>query len=217
MNLAVNARDAMPDGGKLSIQTENATLDEEYCKSHLGTEPGPYVLLAVSDTGIGMPPEVVERAFEPFFTTKEVGQGSGLGLSMVYGLVKQLDGYIRVYSEVGQGTVIKIYLPPRAADASSVRAAHLQEAPPPAGQGQTILVVEDDAAVRQLAIHIVQNLGYQTIEADTAAAALQALEVTPQIRLVFTDVVLPGGMSVCLRLACLTAKKITVESKPARL
>ena len=157
--------------------------------------PGQYVLLTVSDTGMGMPPSVAEHAFEPFFTTKGIGKGSGLGLSMVYGLVKQLGGSIQLDSEVGRGTVIKIYLPPWKAGISQVPEARLQEVPLPAGQGQTILVVEDETAVRRLAVHMLQRLGYQTVEAETAAAALQALEVMSQIQLLFTDVVLPGGMS----------------------
>jgi PAS domain S-box-containing protein len=195
LNLALNACDAMPNGGQLTIETANVWLDETYTAVHRPVQPGQYVLLTVSDTGMGMPPAVTEHAFEPFFTTKEVGKGSGLGLSMVYGLVKQLDGYIQLYSEVGRGTVVKIYLPPWKADTRPVPEAGLQEASPPAGQGQTILVVEDEAAVRRLAVHMLQRLDYQTVEADTATAALQALEVMPQIKLLFTDVVLPGGMS----------------------
>ena len=195
LNLALNARDAMPNGGRLTLETANIWLGEDYAAVHQYVKPGRYVLLAISDTGIGMSPDILERAFEPFFTTKEVGKGSGLGLSMVYGLVKQSDGYIQLYSEVDQGTTIKIYLPPRGGETGSALKARPREAPPPLGQGQMILVVEDDAQVRQLAVRMLQSLGYQTIEADTAATALQVLEATPQVVLLFTDVVLPGGRS----------------------
>jgi len=195
LNLVLNARDAMPQGGRLTLETATVWLDEDYAAGHPSVAPGRYVLLAVSDTGRGMPPTVVEHAFEPFFTTKEVGQGSGLGLSMVYGLVKQSGGHIHLYSEVGQGTTIKIYLPARPAETGVVLDPDAGKAPPYPGQGQTILVVEDEAPVRQLAVYMLRDLGYQTVEAETAATALAVLEATPAVALLFTDVVLPGGQS----------------------
>ncbi|MCU0806896.1 MAG: ATP-binding protein, partial [Candidatus Contendobacter sp.] len=161
--------------------------------AHTEVRPGPYVMLAVSDTGVGMTPELLERAFEPFFTTKETGKGSGLGLSMVYGLVKQSDGHITIHSEPGQGTTVRLYLPriaqpvraptePRAADVS-IR-----------GRGQMILVVEDDADVRQFAVSALRGLGYTPLQAADAETALRVLEAMPQISLLFTDIVMPGEM-----------------------
>lgn len=194
LNLVVNARDAMPNGGQLLIETTNRWVNEEAARQHIfHVEPGQYVMLAVSDTGSGMSPEVQEHAFDPFFTTKEPGLGSGLGLSMVYGLVKQSGGHIHIYSELNQGTTIRIFLP-----------AVLEEAvvplePPPtplySGQGQTVLVVEDEPQVRRLAVSMLRDLGYAPIEADTASVALTILDSTPSIRVLFTDVVLPGGQS----------------------
>lgn len=198
LNLAVNARDAMPHGGRLTIETANCWLDEDYVRTQRYQVPsGPYVMLAVSDTGSGMTSEVMEHAFEPFFTTKEVGQGSGLGLSMVYGLVKQSGGHLQLYSEVGRGTTVRIYLPAQQADTGSASAPDIQtgESPLPFGQGQTILVVEDEVPVRQMIVQMLQNLGYRTVEAETAARALKVMEATPEIALLFTDVVLPGGQS----------------------
>ena len=196
LNVAINARDAMPTGGRLTIETANSTLAEDDPRTQgYQVSPGPYVLLTISDTGCGMPPAVVEHAVEPFFTTKEAGQGSGLGLSMVYGLIKQSGGHLQLYSEVGQGTTLRIYLPavPRAPD--SPRATAHPEAPLPTGQGQLILVVEDEASVRRLTVHLLQSLGYQTVEAETAASALVVLAANPQVAVLFTDVVLPGGKS----------------------
>lgn len=196
LNLVVNARDAMPHGGWLTLETANRWLDEDAARRQsYQVEPGQYVMLAVSDTGGGMTPEVVEHAFEPFFTTKEVGQGSGLGLSMVYGLVKQSGGHIQIYSKVNQGTTVRMYLPAVGTETGAMLAAHAGETFPRAGQGQTILVVEDEAPVRRLAVHMLRSLGYQTVEADTAAAALEVLKATPQVVALFTDVVLPGGLS----------------------
>jgi CheY-like chemotaxis protein len=193
LNLALNARDAMPRGGRLTIETATVWLDEDYAAVHQPVQPGRYVLLAVSDNGSGMPPEVLEHALEPFFTTKEVGKGSGLGLSMVYGLVKQSGGTVQLYSEIGQGTTVSIYLPAIEAETDTRLDACSGETPPHPGQGQTILVVEDEVPVRQIAVRMLQGLGYRTIEADTAAAALQVLEATPEVAVLFTDVVLPGG------------------------
>lgn len=196
LNLVVNARDAMPNGGRLMLETANRWLDEDQTRQHFfQVKPGQYVMLAVSDTGTGMSPEVLEHAFEPFFTTKDVGHGSGLGLSMVYGLVKQSDGHIHIYSEVQQGTSIRIFLPAVTAPVNTTL-DQLEAQPPLApGQGQTVLVVEDEAPVRRLAVYMLQSLGYKTAEADTAAAALAVLATTPRIAVLFTDIVLPGGQS----------------------
>lgn len=195
LNLALNARDAMPKGGTLTLETANRWLDQDYTAAHQDVKPGPYIMLAVSDTGTGMAREVLEHAFEPFFTTKEVSKGSGLGLSMVYGLVKQSGGHIHLYSEVGKGTTIRIYLPRVEVEAGSLVEAQAGESPSHHGRAETILVVEDDTHVRQLAVSMLHSLGYQTVEADNAGTALQVLEATPQVALLFTDVVLPGGMS----------------------
>jgi CheY-like chemotaxis protein len=192
LNLAVNARDAMPDGGKLTIETANTRLDDEYASVHEEVRPGQYVMLAVSDTGAGMSEDVLEHAFEPFFTTKEVGQGSGLGLSMIYGFVKQSQGHVKIYSEPGQGTTVKVYLP-RAPMAPGARRP-LVAAEAWQGAQQKILVVEDDAAVRELAVAILQNLNYRPLSAADGRSALEILEREPDIALLFTDVVLAGGM-----------------------
>lgn len=196
LNLVVNARDAMPGGGQLILETANRWVGEDLTRQYLfHVEAGQYVTLAVSDTGTGMSQEVLDRAFEPFFTTKHVGQGSGLGLSMVYGLVKQSGGHIHIYSEVGQGTTIRIFLPATLAkDAVSSERTN-GEMPFYPGQGQTILVVEDEEQVRRLAVHMLQHLGYETVEADTAVAGLAKLKATPRIMVLFTDIVLPGGQS----------------------
>jgi signal transduction histidine kinase/ActR/RegA family two-component response regulator len=195
LNLAINARDAMPDGGKLTIETLNAHLDASYAAAHAEVEPGQYVQLAVTDTGCGMTPEIVGKVFEPFFTTKPAGKGTGLGMSMVYGFVKQSRGHIKIYSEVGRGTTVKIYLPrsPQSAELPP----DLSEAPPrpPQSHGETVLVVEDDDAVRGLSVATLQELGYRVISARDAAAALDLLRGNPDVRLLFTDVVLPGSLN----------------------
>jgi CheY-like chemotaxis protein len=152
-------------------------------------------MLAVSDTGIGMEPTVLEHAFEPFFTTKAVGKGSGLGLSMVYGLVKQSGGYINVYSEVNKGTTIRIYLPQAESESVASAETDTHEFPLLYGRGETVLVIEDDTPVRQLAVSMLNSLGYHPVEADSAKTALKVLEETPQVKLLFTDIVLPGGMN----------------------
>ncbi len=192
LNLAVNARDAMPEGGRLTIETSNIRLDEDYQQLNYYARPGPYVMLAVTDAGTGMPPEVAARAFEPFYTTKEVGQGSGLGLSMVYGFVKQTGGHIKIYSELGRGTTVKMYFP-RTRDGATPM---LERSLGPVGGtgGETILVVEDDPEVRRLANETLAALGYRVSEAADAPAALAILRNTPGIHLLFTDIVLPGGM-----------------------
>ncbi|MCZ6861518.1 MAG: PAS domain S-box protein [Alphaproteobacteria bacterium] len=193
VNLALNARDAMPDGGKLTIETVNARLDDDYAAAQADVNRGQYVMLTVTDTGIGMPPEVREHVFEPFFTTKAVGDGSGLGLSMVYGFVKQSGGHVTIYSEQGEGTTIKIYLPRSDRKLAAEQKPATAEAP--AARGETVLVVEDDPEVRTLAVALLSNLGYQIMEAATGAAALEVLGTTTGVNLLLTDVVLPGGMN----------------------
>jgi PAS domain S-box-containing protein len=193
LNLAVNARDAMADGGTLTIETGTALFDSHRVQMEGDVAPGRYVLLAVSDTGSGMPPEVVARAFEPFFTTKETGKGSGLGLAMVYGFVKQSGGHVKIYSEPGLGTTVKLFLP-------QIEGAAVEEAPPPAEAArptgkETILLVEDEEDVRQLACRVLDVLGYRILQAGEGATALAILDENPDIALLFTDVVLPGGMT----------------------
>ena len=190
LNLAVNARDAMPDGGRLTIETQNAHLDHRYVSVEPGIAAGQYVLLAVTDTGSGMLPEVIAKAFDPFFTTKEVGKGTGLGLSQVYGFIKQSGGHVKIYSEPGEGTTAKIYLPRQlgtieaAGDQASVDVPFGEHA-------EVILVVEDESAVRAFAVEALRELGYQVLEADGAAKALDILGAQQSISLLFTDVVMP--------------------------
>ncbi len=193
LNLVINARDAMPHNGKLILETANVILDRDHLVAHPDVRPGPYVMLAVSDSGVGMTPDLLEHAFEPFFTTKEASKGSGLGLSMVYGLVKQSGGHIAIYSEPGQGTTVRLYLPPLLRPTLALPEAPIAEVIPQ-GQGETILVVEDDADVRQFAVSALRNLGYDSRQAGDAETALRVLETTPEIDLLFTDIVLPGGM-----------------------
>ena len=193
LNLAVNARDAMPKGGQLVIETANAHLDEHYAAQNVDVAAGDYVAVIVTDSGRGMPPEVIERAFEPFFTTKEAGHGTGLGLSMVYGFIKQLRGHVKIYSEVGHGTSIKLYLPQARRPSAAVEPA-AAAAPYPAGH-EAILVVEDEASVRAVAVSILENLGYRVVQAEDALSALAILETSEPIDLLFTDLMLPNGMS----------------------
>ncbi|WP_232310166.1 PAS domain-containing protein [Pseudoxanthomonas mexicana] len=191
LNLAVNARDAMPEGGRLTVETANCYLDHTYAADHAGINAGQYVLICVSDTGSGMPAEVIEKAFDPFFTTKEVGQGTGLGLSQVYGFVKQSGGHVKIYSELGSGTTIKVYLP-RLQGAGTDAGTSVVSNPLPRGESQeVVLVVEDEPAVRQFSVDALTALGYHVLEADSAAAALQILETEPGVSLLFTDVVMP--------------------------
>jgi two-component system, NtrC family, sensor kinase len=197
LNLAVNSRDAMADGGRLTIETSNAYLDEDYITKEGADSPaGQYVLIAVSDTGSGMSPEVIEQAFEPFFTTKPKGIGTGLGLSMVYGFVKQSAGHVKIYSEVGHGTTVKMYFPrvlEQRDGAAAAAATRTDQAPRGAGQ-ETILLVEDDDTVNRFAAEVLQDLGYVVISAAEASRALTLLDEN-DIDLLFTDVVLPGGMN----------------------
>jgi PAS domain S-box-containing protein len=193
LNLSVNARDAMPDGGKLTIEAGNVYLDEAYA-AQAEIPPGQYVGVFVSDTGTGMTSETASRAFEPFFTTKDIGQGTGLGLSQVYGFIKQSGGHVKIYSELGAGTTIKLYLP-RHVLAENVGRAPTAVGSVPRGNGETILVVEDDPDVRSFTIELLQELGYQTIDAPDGAAALRLLETRGDVRMLFTDVGLPHGMN----------------------
>lgn len=194
INLAVNARDAMTNGGRLTIETSNAHIDEAYVASHTEVVPGQYVAIAVTDTGVGMDSKTVAQAFEPFFTTKAVGKGTGLGLSQVYGFVKQSGGHVKIYSEVGQGTTVKLYLPRLATQAAG--AEQVESTPnPEAAQEETILVLEDDDEVRAYSVETLRELGYRVIEAHDGPSALRLLERQPRVDLLFTDVVLPGGLT----------------------
>lgn len=193
LNLCLNARDAMPTGGKLTLETANAALDQRYADQHPEVVPGQYVMLAVSDTGSGIAPENLARVFEPFFTTKEKGRGTGLGLAMVYGFARQSAGHVSIYSEPDHGTTVKLYLP-RAAGKPGADAAAAGE-PSVRGGAETVLVVEDDEPVRQLACHELRALGYHVLEAGSGAEAMRIVEGDAPIDLLFTDVVMPGGMS----------------------
>jgi hypothetical protein len=194
LNLAVNSRDAMPLGGTLTIETAAVQLDEHYAALEADVNPGPYVMLAVSDTGTGMPQDVAARAFEPFFTTKETGKGSGLGLAMVYGFVKQSGGHVKIYSEPGMGTTVKLFLPQIANPADLAAAPVDAPAPQPTGR-ETILVVEDEEDVRHLVCNLLSALGYRILAASCGKAALTILDAEPDVDMLFTDVVLPGGMN----------------------
>lgn len=191
LNLAINARDAMDGQGRLTIELGNASLDDSYARTHDEVEPGQYVMLAVSDTGCGMTPEVMSRVFEPFFSTKGEGKGSGLGLSMVYGFVKQSGGHIKIYSEVGHGTTIRLYLP-RAMESEDVEVVAVTE--PARGGTETILVVEDDAEVRNTVVELLSELGYSVLKAVDAQSGLSVIESGIKIDLLFTDVVMPGTL-----------------------
>lgn len=193
-NLSINARDAMPKGGKLIFETANKRIDEQYVEKNLDAARGDFVMLAVSDTGSGMPPEVLGRAFEPFFTTKPVGKGTGLGLSMVYGFAQQSKGHVQIYSEVGHGTSVRLYLP-RAAAGEAVEPKTKPATLPTSKRGDRILVVEDNPDVRKVVTSMLADLGYQVIEAMNAEAAIKLLEQRIQIDLLFTDVVMPGGVT----------------------
>jgi len=188
VNLAVNARDAMADGGKLTIETANSYVDEPYAREH-AVAAGQYVVISVSDTGTGIARDVIDRVFDPFFTTKSSGHGTGLGLSQVYGFVKQSGGNVRIYSELGEGTTVKLYLPRYVGKVPSTQAkpAHVLRA----DRHETILVVEDEERVRQLSVSLLQELGYEVIAAPDGPAALALLERTPRVDLLFTDVGLP--------------------------
>ncbi len=197
LNLAVNARDAMPDGGKLTIEVANTHIDDHYAAQEEDVRPGQYVMICLSDTGEGMDADTLSHAIEPFFTTKEVGRGTGLGLSMVYGFIKQSGGHIRVYSEAGEGTSVKLYLPRSHGIVPANDQLGVTQRPAvTGGGGETVLVCEDDDKVRAYAVEVLGELGYHVIEAANGAAALDALEQAGRhVDLLFTDVVLPGGMT----------------------
>ncbi len=190
LNLAVNARDAMPEGGTLHIETANADLDDAYTKTHPPVQPGRYVMLAVSDTGTGIDKSILPRIFDPFFTTKEVGKGTGLGLSIVYGIVKQSGGYIWVYSEPGHGTTFKLYFP---ATTAALESPVLRNETTSRPEGQMVLVVEDEAMIRSNVRECLQQLGYEVLEAESGEIALKICEERRgKIDLVLTDLVMPG-------------------------
>ena len=193
LNLALNARDAMPNGGKLTLETRNVVLDENYAAMSSEVNPGNYVMIAVSDSGEGIPASLLEKVFEPFYTTKDVGKGSGLGLSMVYGFVKQSNGHIRIYSEEGHGTTVKLYLPQAVGVADALPAeAGISEF---VRGDESILIVEDDALVREYVVTQISRLGYDTLAANNAAEALAIINGPERIDLLFTDVIMPGGMN----------------------
>lgn len=202
LNLAVNARDAMPDGGKLTIETSNAFLDQDYCRSHPEVVPGQYVLITVSDTGTGMTREVASRAFEPFFTTKSAGRGTGLGLSQVYGFVKQSGGHIKIYTEPDEGTSVKLYFPRLLKEGIPVYPERAREPVKAEGLGETILIVEDDADVRLFLVDVIRDLKYLVLDAPDATSALSIIQRGDiRIDLLLTDVVMPGmsGRELALR------------------
>ena len=193
LNLAVNGRDAMPDGGRLTIETANVDLDDRYAQMHEDVSPGQYVMVSVTDNGTGMPQQVVERAFDPFYTTKGVGKGTGLGLSQVFGFVKQSGGHVKIYSEVGEGTTIKLYLPRRFGEESDTAslAATEADAIPHGSEHEIVLVVEDEAQVRHMSVDALRELGYTVIQASDANQAIELLRIQPRIDLLFTDIVMP--------------------------
>jgi two-component system NtrC family sensor kinase len=191
LNLAINARDAMPDGGKVTIETGNAFLDEFYCQSVEGAKPGQYVMISVTDTGSGMPQDVIDKAFDPFFTTKPAGAGTGLGLSQVYGFIRQSGGHVRIYSEIGEGSTVKIYLP-RSFARNKPFATGKAADDAPEGKQEIVLVVEDDPDVRAYVVETLSALNYSVREAANAEAALRILDDSGTVDLLLTDVVMPG-------------------------
>mgnify|MGYP000868547315 CR=1 FL=1 len=194
LNLALNARDAMPGGGRLTVEVSDTYLDRDYAQMYGEVRVGRYVMVTVTDTGAGMSPEVRQRAFEPFFTTKGVGAGTGLGLSMVYGFAKQSGGHVQIYSEPGQGTSVRLYLPVASEQPETTPAPGGGERRLPRGE-ETVLVVEDDPRVRRVAVARLRDLGYAVLEAPAARQALEIVSSHPEIRLLFTDIVMPGGMT----------------------
>ena len=194
VNLAVNGRDVMPDGGRLMIETRNLPLDESFIADELGLDLGDYVQISVSDTGLGIPVDIIDRVFEPFFSTKDVGKGTGLGLSMVYGFTKQSGGHITIYSELNKGTTVNLYLP-RHHDVSEKAQKVSLDAAPARPATETILVVEDNDRVRRLTVARLEALGYRILEAVDGPAAVEMLAAHPDVELVFTDLVMPGGMT----------------------
>jgi len=195
LNLAINARDAMPQGGKLLLETRNVELSDRDLAGEVGVKPGQYVRLSVSDTGTGMPPDVVARAFEPFFTTKQAGKGTGLGLAVIYGFAKQSGGHATIYSEVGRGTTVNVYLPCVTQDCSAGAFPTESGTPSREPRGKTILVVEDQTPVRDVTMRRLMQLGYRVLEAENARAAIEVLQSGAHVDLVFSDVVMPGEMT----------------------
>jgi CheY-like chemotaxis protein len=194
LNLAINARDAMPKGGSLRVATENTTLDAAASALLGDVATGRYVTVTLVDSGTGMPQDVVARVFEPFFTTKDVGKGSGLGLSQVYGFARQSGGHVAIQSEVGKGTSVRLYLP--WTEPVQVEIPKIAEGPPPDAEHYTkVLIVEDDNDLREVATHLVVGLGYEACSASAGVEAIEKLETEPDIGLVFTDILMPGGMS----------------------
>lgn len=194
LNLCVNARDSMPDGGKLTIETNNAHLDDSYAAAHSEVSAGQYIVISITDSGTGMSQEVIERAFEPFFTTKTVGKGTGLGLSQVFGFMKQSHGHLKIYSELGQGTTVKLYIPRYFSSGdvlAGANAATQSDELPAAQNGEIVLVVEDEERVRHVSVDGLRDLGYAVVQAADAAQALQVLNTGQRIDLLFTDVVMP--------------------------
>jgi len=194
LNLCINAREAMPEGGRITIETANKWLDERAARER-ELSPGQYISLCVADTGAGMTPEVIKRAFDPFFTTKPLGQGTGLGLSMIYGFARQSGGQVRIYSEVGKGTTMCLYLPRHQGRDEDAQIAHEWEVAPRATEGQTVLVVDDEPTVRMLVSEVLQGLGYTAIEVADGSTGLQVLRSDQRIDLLITDVGLPGGIN----------------------
>ena len=195
LNLAINARDAMREGGRLTIETQNMYLDDVYAAAHADMAPGQYVQITVTDSGCGMTADVRAKVFEPFFTTKPQGQGTGLGLAQVYGFIKQSGGHVAIFSEPAAGTTVKLYLPRPGRDQTPDDDALAAEPQGDAsGHGETILVVEDEEGVRTFVLEILRELGYRVLAVADAPAALRIVEATPDIRLLFTDVALPGGI-----------------------
>ncbi len=194
LNLAINARDAMPHGGKLTIETANTTLDATYCARHREAVPGEYVMLSVTDTGTGMPPDVLARAMEPFFTTKPLGKGSGLGLSTIYGFARQSGGDLRIDSQPGAGTTVRLYLPRTLADRTAATVRRSRMPPLPRGH-ESILVVDDNDSMRATAARNLAALGYRVRLAADGPAALALLRGDDHFDLLFTDVVMPNGLS----------------------
>jgi CheY-like chemotaxis protein len=193
LNLAINARDAMPDGGTLTIETCNAHLDNAYAAMQRDVKPGQYICICVTDTGSGMSKDTIEKAFEPFFTTKPIGQGTGLGLSMIYGFARQSEGYARIYSEVGQGTTVKLYLPRYYGEAEGAEENHgeLTDAHR-SDAGEIVLVVEDEAAVRDLVVEVLEELGYTAVHAADGPSGLKIIQSAIRLDLLVTDIGLPG-------------------------
>lgn len=193
LNLTLNARDAMPDGGTLRIETENKVLDENYVQRNPSAKAGEFVMISVTDSGSGMTEAVKEKVFEPFFTTKGVGQGSGLGLSMVYGFIERSGGHIKIYTEPGKGTTFRIYLPRARDEASDANEEPIRPSEIPRGR-ETVLVVDDEKLLRDVAVSFLESLGYKTLTANNGEQAMDVLQVHYDIDLLFCDVIMPGDL-----------------------